>query len=105
MPISFKSRFHSGAPRGIALGRAVLAAGFILFASGTFALADKLHLADGSNVEVDEAWEDAQGVWYRRGGVSHLIDRSRVRRIERATPAGDLLPPQTIAETNKYSVN
>ena len=45
------------------------------------ALADQLRLADGTTVEVDEAWEDSQGVWYRRGGVTHLVARSRVREI------------------------
>ncbi len=47
------------------------------------ASADQLRLIDGTAIEVDEAWEDAQGIWYRREGVTHLIDRARVRRIER----------------------
>ena len=45
--------------------------------------ADHLRLVDGKTIEVDEAWEDAQGIWYRRGGVTHLVERSRVRAIER----------------------
>ncbi|HEX8118836.1 MAG TPA: hypothetical protein VF521_16280, partial [Pyrinomonadaceae bacterium] len=45
------------------------------------ALADQLKLADGTTMEVDEAWEDAQGVWYRRGGVTNLIDKARVREV------------------------
>ena len=49
--------------------------------------ADQLRLADGKVVEVDEAWEDSHGVWYRRGGVTHLLERSRVRGIERAPKA------------------
>lgn len=49
------------------------------------ASADRLRLADGSTVDVDEAWEDAQAVWYRRGGVTSRIERSRVRSIERET--------------------
>jgi len=43
--------------------------------------ADQLRLADGTTMEVDEAWEDPQGVWYRRGGVTHLVERSRVKEI------------------------
>ncbi|HEV3468469.1 MAG TPA: lytic transglycosylase domain-containing protein [Pyrinomonadaceae bacterium] len=46
-------------------------------------------MADGTRIEVDEAWEDAQGVWYRRGGVTHLVERSRVKAIERAAGGGE----------------
>ena len=49
--------------------------------------ADHLRLTDGTTIEVDEAWEDAQGIWYRRGGVTHLIERARVRSIERTQRA------------------
>ncbi|HEX8774629.1 MAG TPA: transglycosylase SLT domain-containing protein [Pyrinomonadaceae bacterium] len=41
-----------------------------------------LSFVDGTSVEVDDAWEDAQGVWIRRGGITNLIERSRVRSIE-----------------------
>ncbi|HEY6190044.1 MAG TPA: transglycosylase SLT domain-containing protein [Pyrinomonadaceae bacterium] len=54
-----------------------------------------LSLVDGTSVEADDVWEDAQGVWFRRGGITNLIERSRVQSIERdeagpetsATPA------------------
>jgi murein DD-endopeptidase MepM/ murein hydrolase activator NlpD len=42
-----------------------------------------LSLVDGTTVEADEVWEDAQGVWFRRGGITNLVERSRVRSIER----------------------
>jgi hypothetical protein len=45
------------------------------------AAADQLKLKDGTMMDVDEAWEDAQGVWYRRGGVTHLVEKSRVREV------------------------
>jgi len=48
------------------------------------ALADRLHMTDGTIIEVEEAWEDAQGVWYRRAGITHLLERARVRRVEKA---------------------
>ena len=51
-----------------------------------------LKLIDGSSFPVDEAWESAQGVWYRRDGISHLIARERVKAIERGAnlePAAD----------------
>ena len=53
------------------------------------AFADQLRLADGTTMEVDEAWEDSQGVWYRRGGVTYLVERSRVREVLKAGQAGD----------------
>jgi soluble lytic murein transglycosylase-like protein len=47
----------------------------------------KLKLADGSYMTVDDAWESSQGVWYRRGGLSHLLAKEKVKKIERSTPA------------------
>ncbi|MGH9871996.1 MAG: lytic transglycosylase domain-containing protein [Pyrinomonadaceae bacterium] len=47
----------------------------------------RLKLVDGSSIEVDEAWESAQGIWYRRGGMSHLIAKDRVKKIERGSTA------------------
>ncbi|HVG30937.1 MAG TPA: lytic transglycosylase domain-containing protein [Pyrinomonadaceae bacterium] len=49
------------------------------------ALADRVHLKDGTTIEADEAWDDPQGVWYRQGGVSYLVERARVKSIERTT--------------------
>ncbi|MBD0326496.1 MAG: transglycosylase SLT domain-containing protein [Pyrinomonadaceae bacterium] len=43
-----------------------------------------LSLTDGTLIEADEIWESEQGVRYRRGGVTHLVARERVRSIERA---------------------
>jgi hypothetical protein len=44
-----------------------------------------LKLVDGSYIAVDEAWESEQGIWYRQGGMSHLISRERVKAIQRDT--------------------
>jgi soluble lytic murein transglycosylase-like protein len=55
---------------------------FICAALPTAALADKLHLTDGTTIEADEAWDDPQGVWYRRGGITNFIERARVSKIE-----------------------
>jgi Zn-finger nucleic acid-binding protein len=46
----------------------------------------RLKLADGSYMTVDDAWESPQGVWYRRGGLSHLLPKDKVKKIERSTP-------------------
>jgi Zn-finger nucleic acid-binding protein len=45
----------------------------------------QLRLTDRSAFAVDEAWEDAQGIWYRKDGVTQLLERSRVRSIERGS--------------------
>jgi soluble lytic murein transglycosylase-like protein len=50
----------------------------------TAALADRLHLTNGAIVEADEVWENADGIWYRRAGVTQVIAKERVRRIEKS---------------------
>ena len=46
-----------------------------------------IQMNDGTAVEVDAAWEDAQGVWYRRGGMVAFVDSQRVKAITgRAEP-------------------
>ena len=52
----------------------------------------KLKLADGSYMTVDDAWESPQGVWYRQGGLSHLLAKEKVKKIERETPAPAAAP-------------
>jgi Zn-finger nucleic acid-binding protein len=63
--------------------------GVLLFSFSQGARADQLRLSDGTTMEVDEAWEDAQGVWYRRGGVTYLVERSRVREVVKSARAGE----------------
>src|SRR6185369_13229019 len=59
----------------------------------------RLKLADGSYMTVDDAWESPQGVWYRRGGLSHLLAKEKVKNIERSTP--EAAPaPSAKASTN-----
>jgi len=40
-----------------------------------------IKMKDGSSVEADAAWEDSQGVWYRRSGLVSFVERSRVEAI------------------------
>ena len=40
-----------------------------------------IKMKDGSTVEADAAWEDAQGVWYRRSGLVSFVEKSRVEAI------------------------
>ncbi|MFN2481877.1 MAG: lytic transglycosylase domain-containing protein [Pyrinomonadaceae bacterium] len=71
--------------RACAASRRAACALLFVVALASVALADRVHLKDGTTIEADEAWEDPQGVWYRQGGVSYLVERARVKSIERAS--------------------
>lgn len=45
----------------------------------------RLKLIDNTFIAVDEAWESLQGIWYRKDGVTSLVDRAKVRGIERGS--------------------
>jgi hypothetical protein len=53
-----------------------------------------IYLKGGARVEADSASESPAGAWYKRGGMSMFIDRSRIDRIE-------LEATDTIAQTGK----
>ena len=53
-----------------------------------------LKLKDGTIIAVDEAWESGQGIWYRRGGMSHLVSRDRVKAIDRGVTSKPRSDPQ-----------
>ena len=44
----------------------------------------RLTLVDGTTIDADEAWESEQGIWYRRGGMSHMIAKDRIK-VDRGT--------------------
>lgn len=60
----------------------------------------RLKLKDGTSLLVDEAWESEQGIWYRVGGISHLIERSRVKVIDRNGPPKPQVPVARVVETD-----
>ena len=41
-----------------------------------------IEMNDGTSVEVDAAWQDKQGVWYRRGGLVSFVDSKRIKTIQ-----------------------
>jgi hypothetical protein len=55
----------------------------VAFAQSAVPDQTKLSLKDGNTILVDEAWDSEQGIWYRVGGISHLISRDRVKTIDR----------------------
>jgi hypothetical protein len=40
-----------------------------------------IKMKDGTSVEADAAWEDAQGVWFRRSGLVSFVEKSKVEAI------------------------
>ena len=51
-----------------------------------------IFLKGGARVETDSATESAAGVWYKRGGMSIFIDRSRIDRIALEDPSIAAVP-------------
>lgn len=51
--------------------------------------AAKISFNDGSSIEADDAWEDAKGVWYRRGSLVTFIEREQVNAVERLTAVSE----------------
>ena len=41
-----------------------------------------IEMNDGTRVEVDAAWQDSQGVWYRRGGLVSFVESKRIKAIQ-----------------------
>jgi len=53
-----------------------------------------IEMSDGSIMEVEAAWRDDQGVWYRRGGLVSFVESWRVKAITakaepKASPTSD----------------
>ncbi|HKP72178.1 MAG TPA: hypothetical protein VJT82_04515, partial [Pyrinomonadaceae bacterium] len=76
----------------------VLFAALVVLSLPSVAFADRLLMTDGTTVEVDEAWDDAEGVWYRRGGVTNFVERARVKTIERGAQAKDASKSRQVAK-------
>ena len=98
-----KSEGHARNVRALRLMTGSTLLAIVMLGLPATALADQLRMADGSVVVVDEAWEDAQGYWYRRGGVTQFLERARVTGIERAGDAkkstvSDVAVVKTVAD-------
>lgn len=48
---------------------------------GEGALQTVIEMNDGSTLDVEAAWKDEQGIWYRRSGLVSFVDSSRVKAI------------------------
>ncbi|HSE15667.1 MAG TPA: hypothetical protein VLB46_01355 [Pyrinomonadaceae bacterium] len=65
-------------PAPAALNNGPIATGTKEAAKSEFAI---IKMKDGTMVEADAAWEDAQGVWFRRSGLVSFVEKSRVDSI------------------------
>jgi Zn-finger nucleic acid-binding protein len=65
----------------------------------------RLKLADGSYMTVDDAWESPQGIWYRQGGLSHLLPKEKVKKIERTTPTPTETPAASTNDDDHFEVS
>jgi Zn-finger nucleic acid-binding protein len=43
-------------------------------------------LNDGTSLRLMDARETEQGIWYQRGGVTYLLERARIKTVERSSP-------------------
>ena len=41
-----------------------------------------IEMNDGTSIEVDAAWQDKQGIWYRRGGLVSFLESKRIKGIQ-----------------------
>lgn len=46
-----------------------------------------IELHDGTSLDVDAAWKEGQGIWYRRGGLVSFLDSKDVKSISMAADA------------------
>ncbi len=53
-----------------------------------------VYLVGGGRMQVEDLRETNEGIWYKRGSVTTLLDRKRVARIERPSPIQT--PPLTV---------
>ena len=62
--------------------------------NGTYDQPVWIYLKGGARVEADSASESPAGAWYKRGGMSIFIERSRIDRLE-------LEAPEAVAQKGK----
>ncbi|MDQ5844808.1 MAG: lytic transglycosylase domain-containing protein [Acidobacteriota bacterium] len=74
-------------------------------ATSETSLHTRLKLKDGSSILVDEAWESEQGIWYRLGGISHLIERNQVKVIDRGATPKPKVPLAKVVETDNTATD
>lgn len=54
-----------------------------------------IQLNDGTTLNVDAAWKEGQGIWYRRGGLVSFIDGKDVKSISTVSDSKNTDSPTT----------
>ena len=60
----------------------------------------QLKLNDGTRITVEDAWESEQGIWYRQGGMTHLVSRDRAKGIVRGSESRAKVEKQVASVTD-----
>jgi hypothetical protein len=64
-----------------------------------------LYLVGGRQMQVDEIFENADGIWFKVGNVTTLIDRNRVERVERRSNLKQELRAETLRGSGSWSIS
>jgi hypothetical protein len=63
-----------------------------------------IELVGGGRLEVEELRETNDGIWYKRGGVTTLLDAKRVARIERPSYNPTKAATENVQESQRWSL-
>ena len=64
-----------------------------------------LYLVGGRQMQVDEVFESADGIWFKVGNVTTLVDRKRVERVERRSNIKQELIPERLRGSGSWSIS
>ena len=56
-------------------------------------------------MQVEDVRETSEGIWYKRGNVTTLLDRKRVARIERFSPTETAPPSVAVQGSANWSIS
>ena len=63
-----------------------------------------IELVGGGRLQVEEFRETSDGIWYKRGGVTTLLDPARVARIERSSSGKTLEASAAAQDSPRWSL-
>ena len=63
-----------------------------------------IDLVGGGRLEVEELRETSEGIWYRRGGVTTLLDPKRVARIEKSSSSQTAQESAAPQDSSRWSL-
>lgn len=64
-----------------------------------------LYLVGGRQMQVDEIFESADGIWFKLGNITTLIERKRVERVERRSNIKQELRAETLRGSGSWSIS